>query len=137
MKKFLLTTLFYLVPALAVFSFLVYCRPWLMTVREDSQLWQLGADYLLSRLSEPGGLARYVSEFFVQFCYYVALGGMVMALFFMVMQWLWVMVLDRIWTYYRQSAFPLWLKVLSLLPLSEIATASAAVTVILPPLTVQ
>ena len=117
MKKFLLTTLFYLVPALAVFSFLVYCRPWLMTVREDSQLWQLGADYLLSRLSEPGGLARYVSEFFVQFCYYVALGGMVMALFFMVMQWLWVMVLDRIWTYYRQSAFPLWLKVLSLLPL--------------------
>lgn len=35
-----------------------------MTAREQSQLWLCSIDYLGIRLSEPGGLARYIGEFF-------------------------------------------------------------------------
>ena len=120
MKKYLIPLL-YIIPAVVVFAFLGYSHPWLMTVREDGQLWLFSGDYLLQRLSEPGGLARYVGEFFVQFCYYVAWGAAVMALLFLFMQWLWWLVVRRIWRYYHHKEglsgqSPVWLHFLSFVP---------------------
>ena len=68
-----------IVLAAIVFSFLCYSHPWLMTAREQSQLWLYSLDYLCSRLSEPGGLARYIGEFIVQFYYYIGWGATVTA----------------------------------------------------------
>lgn len=71
--------------AAIVFGFLCYCQPWLMTAREQSQLWLCSIDYLGIRLSEPGGLARYIGEFFVQFYYYILWGAIITALLVLAM----------------------------------------------------
>ena len=95
--------------AAIVFGFLCYCQPWLMTAREQSQLWLCSIDYLGIRLSEPGGLARYIGEFFVQFYYYILWGAIITALLVLAMIWLWWLVVYRIWKYHRGTLCPLWL----------------------------
>ena len=106
-----------IVLAVIVFSFLCYSHPWLMTAREQSQLWLYSLDYLCSRLSEPGGLARYIGEFIVQFYYYIGWGATVTAVFVLIMNWLWWQVVCRIWHHWREEACPKWLLMLSLIPL--------------------
>ena len=44
MKKYFIPLL-YIIPAVVVFAFLGYSHPWLMTVREDGQLWLFSGDY--------------------------------------------------------------------------------------------
>lgn len=100
-----------------VFGFLCYCQPWLMTAREQSQLWLCNIDYLGIRLSEPSGLARYIGEFFVQFYYYILWGAIITALLVLAMIWLWWLVVYRIWKYHRGTLCPLWLYFVSLIPL--------------------
>lgn len=102
--------------AVIVFSFLCYSQPWLMTAREQSQLWLCSLDYLGFRLSEPGGLARYFGEFIVQFYYYIGWGATVTAIFVLVMNWTWWLAVCRIWHHWREDACPKWLLILSLIP---------------------
>lgn len=107
-----------IVLAAIVFGFLCYCQPWLMTAREQSQLWLCSLDYLGARLSEPGGLARYIGEFFVQFYYYILWGAIITALLVLTSIWLWWLVVSRIWNYYREARCPLWLHSVALIPLA-------------------
>ena len=115
MKKYLIPAL-YLAVAVAVFVFLGYKQPWLMSVREESQLWLCNSDYLWQRVSEPGGLARYLSEFIVQSYYLILLGAIVTAVLFLLMLSLWWVTLRRIWRYYRQKPYPIWLQLLAMVP---------------------
>lgn len=62
--------------------------PALLTYHEQFQLFLFDGDYLCSRLSEPGGVARYVAEFLAQFYNIVALGALIIALLYMGVQWL-------------------------------------------------
>ena len=87
MKKYFIPAL-YVAVAVAVFVFLGYKQPWLMSVREESQLWLCSSDYLWQRVSEPGGVARYLGEFIVQSYYLILLGSIVTALLFFIMLWL-------------------------------------------------
>ena len=78
----LLTLLF----GVAVFLFWRYRYPFALTYQEQFQLFLFDEDYLLSRMAEPGGLARYVGEFLTQFYNGVALGALVLAVVFMLAQ---------------------------------------------------
>ena len=115
MKKYFIPTL-YVAVAVAVFVFLGYKQPWLMSVREESQLWLCSSDYLWQSVSEPGGVARYLGEFIVQSYYLILLGSIVTALLFFIMLWLWWITLRRLWRYYRQTAYPIWLQLLAMVP---------------------
>ncbi|MBQ7419543.1 MAG: hypothetical protein IJV17_02240 [Prevotella sp.] len=114
MKKRIFPAL-HIAAAFMVFGFLCYGCPWLLTAREQSQLWLYNSDYLLHRLSENGGVARYAGEFLVQFDYSIFWGAVVTALFFLALEGVWWLVLRRIWQYYRKSPYPLWLRLLSLI----------------------
>ena len=89
MKKFLskyyqwLLTLAF---GLAVFLFWRYRYPFALTYQEQFQLFLFDDDYFLSRMAEPGGLARYVAEFLVQFYNSVTFGALILALIFMLIQ---------------------------------------------------
>ncbi len=115
MKKYLIPAL-YVAVAVAVFVFLGYKQPWLMSVREESQLWLCSSDYLWQRVSEPGGMARYLGEFIVQSYYQILLGAIVTALLFLAMLWLWWATLLRMWQYYRKVSYPIWLQLLAMVP---------------------
>ena len=51
----------------AVFCFWLFWLPHLMVAREGMQLFLWNTDYLMERLTMPGGLAQYLGEFIVQF----------------------------------------------------------------------
>ena len=89
MKRFLnkywklgLTLLF----GLAVFLFWKLCYPFALVYQEQFQLFLFSEDYFLSRVTEPGGLARYVAEFLVQFYNSPTLGAAILALLMMLFQ---------------------------------------------------
>ena len=82
MKNQIITLLF----GLAVFLFWRYSYPFALTYQEQLQLFLLDGDYLCQRLSEPGGLARYLAEFLVQFYNGVTIGAAILALLFMLVQ---------------------------------------------------
>jgi len=89
MKRFLsnywkigLTLLF----GLAVFLFWRYRYPFALTYQEQLQLFLFDGDYFLERMSEPGGLARYIAEFLVQFFNGVTIGALILALLYMLVQ---------------------------------------------------
>ncbi len=103
MKRFLnrywkigLTLLF----GLAVFLFWRYRYPFALTYQEQFQLFLFDDDYLLGRLGEPGGLARYLAEFLVQFYNSVTIGALILAVLFMLVQRL-------TWCIMFRSALPL------------------------------
>lgn len=61
--RWLFTAIF----AVAVFCFWLFRMPFLMLAREQSQLFLWDTEYLIERLSIPGGLAQWLGEFIVQF----------------------------------------------------------------------
>ena len=89
MKRFLsnhwkagLTLLF----GLAVFLFWRFRYPFALTYQEQFQLFLFDGDYFCERLSEPGGLARYIGEFLVQFYNSVTLGAAILSVLHMLVQ---------------------------------------------------
>ena len=73
---------------IVLFCFWNYVRPAQIEAREAFQLFLFQSDYFLSRLSVPGGMARYVAEFLVQFFRSVALGALITAVLLVLIQWL-------------------------------------------------
>ena len=71
---------------LAVFFFWWSCYPFALTYQEQFQLFLFDSGYLWERLSEPGGVARYIAEFLVQFYNGVAIGAAILAVLFMLLQ---------------------------------------------------
>ena len=71
---------------LAVFLFWRIRYPSALVYQEQWQLFQLDGDYLFSRLVHPGGMARYIAEFLVQFYNATALGAFILAVLFMFIQ---------------------------------------------------
>ena len=89
MKKFLnkywkvgLTILF----GLVVFLFWRYRYPFALSYQEQLQLFLFDSDYFCERMAEPGGFARYIAEFLVQFYNGVTIGAMIIACFYMLVQ---------------------------------------------------
>ena len=75
-----------LVFGIAVFLFWRYRYPFALTYQEQLQLFLFDGDYFCERLSEPGGLARYIAEFLVQFYNGVTFGALILAVLFMLIQ---------------------------------------------------
>jgi hypothetical protein len=75
-----------LVVGVLVFLFWNYRYPFALAYQEQLQLFLFDGDYLLERLSEPGGLARYVAEFLVQFYNGIAIGATIIAVLYMLIQ---------------------------------------------------
>ena len=89
MKKFLSkhwTWLLTLVFGMAVFLFWRYRYPFALTYQEQLQLFLFDDDYFCGRMAEPGGFARYVAEFLVQFYNGMAIGAAILALLYMLVQ---------------------------------------------------
>ncbi len=78
----LLTLLF----GVAAFMFWWLRYPSALAFQEQMQLFLFDGSYLASRLSEPGGVARYVAEFLTQFDNVVALGAAIIAVLYMLIQ---------------------------------------------------
>ena len=75
-----------LVFGLAVFLFWWHRYPFALTYQEQLQLFMFDDDYFCSRIAEPGGLARYVAEFLVQFYNSVVIGAAIIAVLYMFLQ---------------------------------------------------
>ena len=89
MKKFLskhAPLLLTLVFGLMVFRFWGFRFPFALTYQEQLQLFLFDSDYFVDRIAEPGGLARYVAEFLVQFYNGVAIGAIILAVLYMLVQ---------------------------------------------------
>ena len=87
--KITITLLF----GLAVFLFWFISYPFALIYQEQFQLFIFDNSYLFERLSEPGGVARYIAEFLVQFYNSVAIGSFILAVIFMINQRLiWILV---------------------------------------------
>jgi len=71
---------------LAVFLFWRFRYPFALTYQEQLQFFLFDGDYFCSRMGEPGGPARYVAEFLVQFYNGVVLGATVIAVLMMLLQ---------------------------------------------------
>ena len=89
MKKFLskyYSLLLTLAFGIAVFLFWRLRYPFALTYQEQLQLFLFDSDYFADRMAEPGGFARYVAEFLVQFYNGVAIGAAIIALLYMLVQ---------------------------------------------------
>ena len=75
-----------LVFGLMVFLFWWRRYPFALTYQEQLQLFMFDDDYFCSRIAEPGGLARYMAEFLVQFYNGVVLGAAIIAVLYMLLQ---------------------------------------------------
>lgn len=71
---------------LAVFLFWRLRYPQALSYQEQFQLFLFDGDFLLERLAVPGGLARYVGEFLVQFYNNITIGAALIALLMMLAQ---------------------------------------------------
>lgn len=81
-SKWLLTLVF----GVCVFLFWRMRYPFALTYQEQLQMFLFDNDYFLERIAEPGGLARYIAEFLVQFYNGVALGAAIIAILMMLLQ---------------------------------------------------
>ena len=70
----------------AVFAFWMWLYPQDLSYQEQNQLFLFTGEYLLQRLSLPGGLADWLSEFLVQFFYYRLAGALILALLAVLLQ---------------------------------------------------
>lgn len=108
MKRFLnrhadwLLTFFF---GLVVFLFWECRYPFALTFQEQLQLFLFDGDYFCERMAEPGGLARYVGEFLVQFYNATVIGALILAILFMMVQRL-TWRLMRCEDYYYLSLIP-------------------------------
>ena len=75
-----------LVLGLCVLLFWRLRYPFALAYQEQFQLFLFDAGYLTERLAVPGGLARYVGEFLVQFYNNVTLGAAIVGVLLMVVQ---------------------------------------------------
>ena len=75
-----------LVFGLCVFFFWRVRYPFALTYQEQLQMFLFDSDYFSGLMAEPGGLARYVAEFLVQFYNSMAIGATILALLMMLMQ---------------------------------------------------
>jgi ABC-type multidrug transport system fused ATPase/permease subunit len=71
---------------LVVFLFWRFRYPFALAYQEQLQLFLFDDDYFWKRLSEPGGLARYIAEFLVQFYNSVTMGAAIIAILMMLLQ---------------------------------------------------
>ena len=78
-----------------LFWYVVY--PHALSYQEQYQLFLWTWDYLLERLSLPGGFADWLGEFIVQFFYVEWLGALLLALLFVTLQRLTVRLLPESW----------------------------------------
>ena len=81
-SRLLLTLAF----GLAVFLFWRFRYPFALTYQEQLQLFLFDRDYFAERMAEPGGFARYLAEFLVQFYNGVTIGAAIIALLYMLLQ---------------------------------------------------
>ncbi len=92
---------------MAVFLFWWQRYPFALSYHEQFQLFQFDSDYLATRLAEPGGIARYLSEFLVQFYNNVVFGAVIIALLLVLMQRLvWRLMDQQNKTWYPLSFLP-------------------------------
>ncbi len=68
--------------AVVVCVFWLFVHPEYLNYHEQNQLFLFTSGYLVERLSIPGGLADWLSEFLVQCCYLPWLGAVVLGLLF-------------------------------------------------------
>ena len=80
--RWLLTLIF----GIAVFLFWRYRYPFALTYQEQLQLFLFDGDYFWERMTEPGGFARYIAEFLVQFYNAMAIGALILAVLMMLVQ---------------------------------------------------
>ena len=71
---------------LAVFLFWTFRYPFALTYQEQLQLFLFDGDFFCDRMAEPGGFARYIAEFLVQFYNGAAIGAAIIALLYMLAQ---------------------------------------------------
>ncbi len=69
-----------------VFSFWLFMHPEALSFHEQYQMFLSTWAYLSGHLSVVGGVAEYIAEFFIQFCYYPAVGAALLALLFLLLQ---------------------------------------------------
>lgn len=92
---------------MAVFLFWWQQYPFALSYHEQFQLFLFDSDYLATRLAEPGGIARYLSEFLVQFYNNVVFGAVIIALLLVLMQRLvWRLMDQQNKTWYPLSFLP-------------------------------
>lgn len=102
MKKYIkpiATVLF----GVAIWLFWLFGYPEAMNYQEQNQLFLTTWAYFMERMSVPGGLADYLSEFMVQFYYVPWLGALLIGVVYAAIQWL-------MWTTVRRwdkTAFPI------------------------------
>ena len=89
--KYVLTV----VMGMSAFAYWAFVHPELLMERESLQMFLLNGDYLAERLAVPGGFARYVGEFLVQFFMNEKVGACLLAVLFMAIQWLSWLLLRR------------------------------------------
>ena len=80
---------------MSTFGYWAFAYPEMLMERESLQLFLLNGDYLAERLAVPGGFARYVGEFLVQFFMNEKVGACLLAVLFMAIQWLSWLLLRR------------------------------------------
>ena len=88
-----------------VFLFWSIRYPYVLAYQEQLQLFLFDGDYFAERMAEPGGLARYIAEFLVQFYNGAAIGALIIALLFMLVQRL-TWRLMRVKSHYLLSFLP-------------------------------
>ncbi len=81
-SKWGLTLLF----GVAAFLFWRLRYPSALVYHEQWQLFLLDGDYFCSRMAQPGGVARYVAEFLVQFYNSTTFGAIILAALYMLIQ---------------------------------------------------
>ena len=86
-----LTTLF----GVLVFCFWLFVRPAVIMEREALQLFLWNGDYLAERLAVPGGFARYVGEFLVQYFLFETAGAAILAVVLSAVSWFFWILLHR------------------------------------------
>ena len=92
---------------LVVFLFWAFRYPFALTYQEQLQLFLFDGDYFCSRMAEPGGFARYIAEFLVQFYNGAAIGAMIIAVLYMLVQRLtWRLMHLSSYSYYLLSFIP-------------------------------
>ncbi len=88
-----ITTPYAKTAASALFGVLVFLFWWLgyphaLSYQEQYQLFLLTNDYFVQRMTVTGGLADYLGEFLVQFYYMKWAGALVLAVIYVLLQWL-------------------------------------------------
>jgi len=91
---------------LMVFLFWGVRYPFALTYQEQLQMFLFDSDYFCARMAEPGGFARYIAEFLVQFYNGVVIGALILALLYMLVQRLTWRLMKTERGYYLLSFIP-------------------------------